>query len=143
MTRQGPRKSAGGGHCSGRHHQARAFRESARSLVMIEDSSTYNPAITLMVACAIAYADAITAKRRGVVNTLDHASAPRLLREVLGNKLPDRQEKFYRRLLGRKDEVNDGARSAKIVEAGKLEAPDTKMGRYKAPDALLRFLQAL
>ena len=49
MTRQGPRKSAGGGHCSGRHHQARAFRESARSLVMIEDSSTYNPAITLMV----------------------------------------------------------------------------------------------
>ena len=62
MTRQGPRKSAGGGHWRGRRHQAREFRESARSLVMIEDSSTYDPAITLMVACAIAYADAITAQ---------------------------------------------------------------------------------
>ena len=25
----------------------------------------------------------------------------------------------------------------------RLEAPDTKMGRYKAPDSLLRFLQTL
>ena len=120
MTGQGPRKSVGGEHWSGRRHQAREFRESARSLVTLEDSSTYNPAITLMVACAIAYADAITAKRRGVVNTLDHASAPRLLREVLGNKLRDRQDKFYRRLLGRKDEVNYGARSTSLDEARRL-----------------------
>jgi hypothetical protein len=89
-------------------------------LVTLEKSSTYNPAITLMVSCAIAYADAITAKRKSVVNTQDHASAPRLLREVLGNNLPDRQEKFYRRLLGRKDEVNYGARSTSLDEAKRL-----------------------
>ena len=120
MTAQGPRKPVGDTHSNGRLHQAREFRESARSLVTLEGSSTYNPAIALMVACAIAYADAITAKRQGVVNTQDHASAPRLLREVLGNKLPDRQEKFYRRLLGRKDEVNYGARSTSLDEAQRL-----------------------
>jgi hypothetical protein len=117
MTGQGPRKPVGDAHWNGRLQQAREFREAARSLVTLEDSSTDNPAITLMVACAIAYADAITARRQGVVNTKDHASAPRLLREALGNKLPDRQQKIYRRLLGRKDEVNYGARSTSLDEA--------------------------
>ena len=122
MTGQGPRKPVGDDHWRGRLNQAREFRESARSLVTLEASSTYNPAISLMVACAIAYADAVTAKRKGVVNTQDHAAAPRLLREVLGNTLPDRQEKFYRRLLGRKDEVNYGARSTSLDEAKRLLA---------------------
>jgi len=120
MTSQGPRKRVGDTHWNGRLLQAREFRESARSLVTLADSSTYNPAITLMVACAITYADAITARRQAVVNTQDHASAPRLLREVLGNKLSDRHEKFYRRLLGRKDEVNYGARSTSLDEARRL-----------------------
>ncbi len=44
----------------------------------------------------------------------------REFREVLGNNLPDRQEKFYRRLLGRKDEVNYGARSSSLDEAKRL-----------------------
>jgi hypothetical protein len=120
MTGQGPRKSVDDDHWQGRLNQAREFRESARSLVTLEASRTYNPAITLMVACAIAYADAITANRKSVINKQDHASAPRLLREVLGNTLPERQEKFYRRLLGRKDEVNYGARSTSLDEAQRL-----------------------
>jgi hypothetical protein len=120
MTGQGPRKSVADDHWQGRLNQAREFRESARSLVTLEASRTYNPAITLMVACAIAYADAITAKRKSVINKQDHACAPRLLREVLGNTLPERQEKFYRRLLGRKDEVNYGARSTSLDEAQRL-----------------------
>ena len=120
MTGQGPRKSVDDDHWQGRLNQAREFRESARSLVTLEASRTYNPAITLMVACAIAYADVITAKRKGVINKQDHSAAPRLLREVLGNTLPERQEKFYRRLLGRKDEVNYGARSTTLDEAQRL-----------------------
>jgi hypothetical protein len=120
MTGQGPRKSVDDDHWQGRLNQAREFRESARSLVTLEASRTYNPAITLMVASAIAYADAITARRKGVINKQDHTAAPRLLREVLGNTLPERQEKFYRRLLGRKDEVNYGARSTSLDEAQRL-----------------------
>ena len=73
-----------------------------------------------MVAAAIAYADAVTAQTKGIVNKQDHQAAPRLLRDALGNRLPDRQDKFFRKLLGRKDEVNYGARSTTLDEAALL-----------------------
>ena len=122
MTGKGPRKAVDGGHSPARLLQAREFHESARSLVTLAQSKSYNPAVTLMVSAAIAYSDAITAKARGVVNQQDHQGAPRLLREVLGNRLPDKQEKFFRKLLGRKDEVNYGARSTALDEAQRLFA---------------------
>ena len=102
--------------------QAREFHESARSLVTLAQSKSYNAAITLMITASIGYADAVTAKIKGVVNKQDHQAATRLLREVLGNSLPDRQERFFRRLLGRKDEVNYGARSTALDEAERLLA---------------------
>ena len=34
-------------------------------------------------------------------------------------------------------------RAMKEKALARLEAPDTKMGRYKAPDSLMRFLQTL
>ena len=122
MTNQGPRRKAADGEWSGRLVQAREFHDSARSLVTLASSKSYNAAITLQVTAAMAYADAITAKRRGVVNKQDHQSSPRLLREVLGSTLPDKHEKFFRRLLGRKDEVNYGARSTTRDEAARLLA---------------------
>ena len=85
-------------------------------------SKSYNGAITLMVTAAIAYGDAVTAKAKGVVNKQDHQRAPKRLREVLGNRLPDKQEKFFRKLIGRKDEVNYGARSTTLEEAQRLLA---------------------
>lgn len=42
------------------------------------------------------------------------------MREVLGSRLPDKHEKFFRKLLGRKDEVNYGARSTTLEEAQRL-----------------------
>ncbi|WP_157266706.1 hypothetical protein [Azohydromonas aeria] len=122
MTNQGARRAAADGEWSGRLTQAREFHESARMLVTLAGNSSYNGAITLMVTAAIGYADAITANRKGVVNRKDHQAAPRLLREVLGNALPEKQEKFFRRMLGRKDEVNYGARSTTHEEAQRLLA---------------------
>ncbi len=122
MTNQGPRRSAIDGEWAGRLTQAREFHESARNLVPLAENKSYNGAITLMVTAAIGYADAITAKRKGFVNKQDHQAASRLLREVLGNALPDKHEKFFRRLLGRKDEVNYGARSTTHDEAARLIA---------------------
>jgi hypothetical protein len=122
MNGQGPRKTVDDDHWHGRLKQAREMLEDARSLVTLEDSGSYNGAITLLITAAIAYADAVTAKTKGVVNKQDHATAPRLLREALGSKFPDRQEKFFRRLLGRKDEVNYGARSTTLEEAQRLLA---------------------
>lgn len=122
MTGRGPRKTVDGGHSPARLLQAREFHESARSLVTLAQSQSYNGAVTLMITAAIAYGDAITSRARGVVNKQDHLNAPRLLREVLGNRLPDKQEKFFRKLLGRKDEVNYGARSTPLDEAHRLLA---------------------
>ena len=68
MTNQGPRRAAADGESAGRLTQAREFHESARSLVTLAENKSYNGAITLMVTAAIAYADAITAKHKGVVN---------------------------------------------------------------------------
>lgn len=120
MTSSGPRKAVEAGHSSARLLQAREFHESARSLVTLAQSQSYNGAVSLMVAAAIAYCDAITARAKGVVNKQDHLGAPRLLRETLGNRLPDSQERFFRKLLGRKDEVNYGARSTTFAEAQRL-----------------------
>lgn len=122
MTNKGPRRTAANGEWAGRLTQAREFLESAHSLVTLAENKSYNGAITLMVTAAIAYADAITAKLKGAVNKQDHQAAVRLLRETLGNSLPDKQEKFFRRLLGRKDEVNYGARSTTHEEAERLIA---------------------
>lgn len=122
MTNQGSRKVVDVAHSTARLLQAREFHDSARSLVTLGESKSYNGAIALMVTAAIAYGDAITAQIRGVVNQKDHQSAPKLLREVLGNRLPDKQERFFRKLLGRKDEVNYGARSTTLDEAQRLLA---------------------
>lgn len=122
MTNKGPRRAATDGEWAGRLTQAREFHESARSLVTLAENKSYNGAITLMVTAAIGYADTITAKLKSVVNKQDHQAASRLLREVLGNSLPDKQEKFFRRLLGRRDEVNYGARSTTREEAERLIA---------------------
>jgi len=120
MTSQGPRRTASEGEWAGRLTQGREFHESARNLVTLAESKSYNSAITLMVTAAIGYVDAITAKRKGVVNKQDHQAAARLLREVLGSSLPDKHERFFRRLLGRKDEVNYGARSTTLDDAERL-----------------------
>lgn len=120
MSSKGPRRAAGDDEWRGRLTQAREFHDSARSLVTLAQSRSYNGAITLMVTAAIGYTDAITAKGKGAVNQRDHHAVSRLLREVLGRSLPDRQEKFLRRLLGRKDEVNYGARSTTLDEAARL-----------------------
>ena len=122
MTNRGPRKVVNAAHSSARLLQAREFHESARSLVTFGQSKSYNGAITLMITAAIAYGDAMTARAKGVVNKQDHQSASRLLREALGNRLPDKQEKVFRKLLGRKDEVSYGARNTPLEEAQRLLA---------------------
>lgn len=70
------------------------------------------------------------AKRAQVVNQQDHAQAPRLLRNVLGNLLADGQERRYRRILSFKDEVQYGTRQATHDEAGRLLADLEAFARW-------------
>ncbi|MFL5008666.1 hypothetical protein [Rhizobium sp.] len=64
-----------------------------------------------MINCAIAYADAVTAKFKGEINQGDHQAVVKLLRGALGNELPNRQEANLKTLLEQKDEVQYGSRA--------------------------------
>lgn len=104
MTRISSTRSVGPDFWEGRLRQARSFQSAAEDAVALADvGENMTPAMSNMVLAAIAYADAITAKRRGIVNTQDHGAAPKLLRDTLGNALPTAQEGRYRRLLAHKD----------------------------------------
>lgn len=121
MTGKSPRKRVDALFWQGRLRAARAYLEAAQqALLLAEQGQNSNPIISQIVLAAIAYGDCLTAKRAQVINQQDHAAAPRLLRDVLQNTLPEAQERRYRRILGFKDEVQYGARAAQVEEAARL-----------------------
>lgn len=106
MTNQSPRKTVDVFYWSQRLETARAFLRSAQQdVVLAEPGQNMSPAVSQIVLSAIAFGDSLTAKRANVVNQQDHSAAPKLLREKLGNALPQAQERRYRRLLSHKDAV--------------------------------------
>ena len=96
----------------------------------MEAGQDCNPVISQIVLAEIAFCDNLTAKRAQVVNQQDHAQAARLLRDVLGNLLPDGPERRYRRILSFKDEVQYGTRQATRDEAGRLLADLKELVRW-------------
>ena len=121
MTAKGPRKKVEALFWQGRLIVAKDYLQAAeQALQLAEPGSNANPIITHVAFAAIAYGDCLTAKRAQVVNQQDHRAAPRLLREVLQNTLPDTQERQFRRILGYKDEVQYGARRTSLEEARRL-----------------------
>ena len=118
MTRQGPRKAVGPDHWRGRRDSARDHYERARdAITLAKPTQDARAIVSLIVLAAIAYADALTANRAQVVNQQDHASAPRLLREVLRNLLPDEKAKAFRDILALKDEAHYGAKPLAMTRA--------------------------
>jgi hypothetical protein len=123
MTGKSPRKRVDALYGQGRLRAAQAYLEAAQqAMLLAEPAQNANPIISQIVLATIAYGDCLTAKRAQVINQQDHAAAPRLLRDVLQNTLPDTQERRYRRILGFKDEVQYGARAAQVEEAARLLA---------------------
>lgn len=121
MTGKSPRKKVDPLYWQGRLRVAQAYLDAAQQAhLLAEPGQNCNPVISQIVLAAIAFGDSLTAKRAQVVNQQDHAQAPRLLRDVLGNLLPDGQERRYRRILGFKDEVQYGTRQATRDEAARL-----------------------
>ena len=121
MTGKSPRKRVDALYWQGRLRTAKAFLESAQqAMLSAEHGQNGNPIISQIVLAVIAYGDCLTAKRALVINQQDHAAAPRLLRDVLQNALPEAQERRYRRILGFKDEVQYGAKAASMEEAARL-----------------------
>lgn len=136
MTRIGPRKSVDATHWEGRVRAARTYHLAAQeALALAEPGRNCGPVVSHAILAVIAYADAVTARKAQVVNQLDHGSAPRLLREVLGNNLPDAQERRLRRLLGRKDEIQYGVRHVPLDDAQQVVSDLDAFGTW-AEDVL-------
>jgi len=72
------------------------------------------------VTAAIAYADAVTAQARQVVNQQDHQAVAKALRAALGNALPVAQERRVARILSEKDQAQYSARSGVLTHALEL-----------------------
>ncbi|MGX9991292.1 hypothetical protein ACS4RR_019320 [Rhizobium sp. Z1P35] len=112
MVRTGSTKKKDGTYVAGRLAVARGFLKDARNSNAVADPGDIgNPSISTVINCAIAYADAVTAKFKGEINQGDHQAVVKLLRGALGNELPNRQEANLKTLLEQKDEVQYGSRA--------------------------------
>lgn len=121
MTGKSPRKNVDALYWQGRLRAAQAYLQAAQqALILAEPGQNASPSISQIVLAAIAYGDSLTAKRALVINQQDHASATRLLRDVLRNTLPDAQARRFRRILSFKDEAQYGTRLASVDEAKRL-----------------------
>lgn len=121
MTRKGASKPVGHGHDASRLQLARAYlRQAGDGLDLLEAGEPANPVISHIGLAAIGYSDAVTARFLGRVNQIDHAGLPKLLRDALGNQLPDAQMRRLRRILQEKDETQYGARLKSREEAQRL-----------------------
>jgi hypothetical protein len=131
MTSNSPRKRVDAFYWQARLRAAKAYLESAQQVMLLAESAQNgSPIVSQIVLAAIAYGDTLTAKRALVINQQDHAAAPRLLRDVLQNTLPDAQERRYRRILGFKDEVQYGAKATPVEEAARLLADLEAFSRW-------------
>ena len=116
MTRTGTSKEVGQGYPLNRLRKARAYHEAARLVCEhVDRVGDSDPVASNAALAAIAYGDAITAAYLGLVNQKDHSTAPKLLRDSLGNALPDSQDRLFRKLVGIKDEVQYGAKLGRAV----------------------------
>lgn len=106
------------GHWEGRLREAKDYLDAARRLLDASgESDNANPVLSLIAISAIGFCDALTANRGGVVNQQDHQAAPKLLRDVVKSSLPDEQERNFKRLVEKKDDIQYGIRGSQIQVA--------------------------
>ena len=109
MNRRGTRRAVEADYWRGRLDVAQAYLKMAEdSLELADEGQNCTPIVGSIALGAIAYADSITARFAQVVNGADHAHAPKLLKEVLKDRLPQAQQTRLARLIGRKDEAHYG-----------------------------------
>lgn len=121
MTRTGSHKTVPDDFWQGRLASARSFHEAARTLfTLAAPGDNANPTIAQIVNAAIAYADAVTARRAKLINQRDHQAIGALLRRALGNRVPARMIAIVEAIVAQKDEASYGARPGSRARAESL-----------------------
>ena len=123
MIRRAPAKSVATDHWKGRRDNARAFHEAARTqLMLLRPASNANPVISLTASAAMGYADALTAKRIGVVNQEQHDQIVSTLRRAVGNRMTSTIARHLTNIVKEKSTAQYGARHGALETAIKLLA---------------------
>jgi len=123
MIRPGPAKTVATDHWKGRRDNARAFHEAARTQrTLLSPSSNANPVVSLIASAAIGYADALTAKRIGVVNQDQHDQIVSTLRRAVGNRMTPTIARHLTNIVKENSTAQYGARHGAVETASKLLA---------------------
>lgn len=131
MTKTGPSRRVDKDYANRRLTMAKAYLKAAQDEATLADAaSIWNPVVSQVVNAAIAYADAITAMRLEQVNQRDHEGIHKLLRDALGNALPDVQARRLRRIVGSKDTAQYGVRFLRKDEAVQLLSELEEFARW-------------
>ncbi len=131
MTKTGPSKRVDKEYANRRLAMAKAYLKAAQDEATLAGAaSIWNPVVSQIVNAAIAYADAITAMRLEQVNQRDHEGIHKLLRDALGNALPDAQARRLRRIVSSKDTAQYGVRFLRKDEAEQLLSELEEFARW-------------
>lgn len=120
MNRLGPSKVVSDDYWEGRLRNAESFHEAARALLTLREGQNANPVIVQIVDAAIAYGDAVTARRGNRVNQENHQALPALLRAVVGNRITTAQLGDLQAIVRAKDAASYGVRPGSYQEAERL-----------------------
>jgi hypothetical protein len=120
MTRQGRTRVTDRAQAARYRDQARAFLKDARSLVDGGQTPSGNTVAVLVVHGVIAWTDALCIAFGGRKSIGDHAAAPELLEDILGQLADASRIAALRAIIGRKDKVSYTGTAFSLTEAATL-----------------------
>jgi hypothetical protein len=131
MTRTDRVRRVEPGHADGYAEVGRRLLAAGRTIVAAGDPR-HAPALAILaVHAAIAYADAVTIRTGGRKSaSADHSAALKLLRAVLGNRLPPAMERLLARVLAEKDRFEYQGYVATMAEAARTFEAAEKVGAW-------------
>lgn len=131
MTRADRAKRVDSSRAEAYAEVGRRLLQAGRSLAAEPDSRHASAVAILAVHAAIAFVDAVTIHAGGRKSTsTDHGAVTRLLRDVLGNRLPAAEEKAIAALMSQKDQFEYQGYVARWSEATRLLQRAERVGSW-------------
>lgn len=131
MTRTDRTKRVTADRADGYAEVGRRLLQAGRVLAQHDDPRHASALAILSVHAVIAFVDAVTIHSGGRKSSSpDHAAATRLLRDVLGTRLPEAQAKLVARIIAEKDRFEYQGYVARWDEACKLHQNAERVGAW-------------
>lgn len=131
MTRTDRTKRIAADRADGYAEVGRRLLQAGRVLAQHDDPRHASALAILSVHAVIAFVDAVTIHSGGRKSSSpDHTATTRLLRDVLGTRLPDAQARLVARVVAEKDKFEYQGYVARWDEACSLHRKAEQLGRW-------------